>query len=160
VKEGIMKGVGKYQFKGGAFKTSIKDLTPALKALNILLGSISTTADEKKSVRIARDNFVALRKQFPDPEKPALKDVESISSSFDELWAIFRDGAKRREPYIPPIFIQSRDDVDCAILETYVMNDDGSATVLVGGETWVPPDGLKEWIGANRKNIASRQKVL
>ena len=131
-----MKGVGEHQFKGGASRTSIRDTTLAFKAMNISLCSILTTVNEKMVVRIAGDNFVAFRKQFSDPRKPAFKDAESILSSFDELWAIFRDDAKHHEPHVLPVFIQSRDNADGTILETYVMNDDRSATVFVGGEAW------------------------
>ena len=39
--------------------------------------------------------------------------------------------------YTPPVFIQSLADVDSMVLETYVMNEDGSAIVIVGGKAFV-----------------------
>jgi len=114
-----------------------------------LLGSGLTSVNEKKVVEVARNNFTALQKQFSGAQRPTRKAVEHIASSFDDLWKIFSGDAKSRQPYRAPNIIQSVEDVlGGRVMETYVINDDGSATVHVGGEKGIPPGPSEDWINA------------
>lgn len=159
-KKGVFLGVQDYGYKGSAFKASFKPSMTIVKALNVLLGSTHTNASDKAAIRIARDELSALIKKFPSPLKPHERDVDaSCIAAFKELWKMFRKDAKSREVYRAPVFIQSPRDDDGAVLETYVINNDGGATVYAGGDLYVPPGAPADWVAAHRDEIEEMKRL-
>jgi hypothetical protein len=144
--ETLVLYMDKYNYKRGAFKGMITRATPIPDALDLLINSPLTTADEKAIFRKTRTMYAKLLQRVANGERVSDMDffVAMMVSGTDvfALTDIFDADRKDQGQYVPPTFTQTLNE-DGTVKETREIYADGSVTTTQGGVRGVPPSAPK-----------------
>lgn len=146
IRDSILMGVHQYNYKNGAFTSMIFKETPAVDALNILIGSGETTPKEKSTLKAIRKIYIDFRNR--GLVHPQLEDIAPVAEEWHAFGDLFTDDAKARRMYVPPTTFQTLN-ADGTVAKTFVLNEDGTESVFEGGVAGVPPGAPEEYVKAH-----------
>ncbi|KAE9374001.1 hypothetical protein N431DRAFT_481332 [Stipitochalara longipes BDJ] len=149
IRDTMPMGVHQYKFKNGAFTDKIFKETPAVDALNILISSGETNAEEKAIFKAIRKIYINFRNH--SVSYPMAEDILGVAKVWQAFGKLFTNYAKARGMYVPPTTYQVMND-DSTVEKTIVLNDDGTETVYRGGVAGMPPGAPEEFVKEQTEN--------
>lgn len=124
-------------YKGGIFKSQIKETTPVLTSFDILISSPELTSTEKATLQVLRQQFINM-----ENTDWRGKDIDLLLMSiplFERLPELFQEDMKKRGQYVAPMMRQVPDPATGAVRHTSTMDSDGNITNMEGGIAGVIP---------------------